>query len=524
MTAASQVIAGENFEISAATNLTGLITEAYVQIGNEQYTMTENTGTFTVSVPATAYEGQDSFIFQVYMTDGVNTLASEQKSVTVNQQASDAKLPAPLLVTEIVPNTENIGGSDGYEFFEIYNAGSQAVNLDQYSFWYDNGSSVTEWSLEDEGLVLDAGKSLVVWIKNEANIAAGTTVEDFNGEYGTSFTEGENLTTVQSDGFSNSGSRSLSLRTRTGLSLYTVTYTAGESSDGSLGENEAISFNYNGSEITTRYDGTVTPGQLDAEQAIVGQYTFPETAGSPSVTAEAPSQVNAGEDWTVQVTDTNLTGTILSAELRIYAGEGTDPAAVVDMTYQDDVLQASLPYDQLSQADQLQYEVEISDGVNSAVSARQTVTVGSSESVDTSLAPALTITEIIPDTSNVNDADAYEFIEIYNNSNQDIDLKDYKLYYNYPDNGDDSDVVWWVTSESKILKSGETLVFWVKNGSNDSLTIDDFNTKFGTNLTADQLIEISSGGYVQFRGAGGENCFQRKRCVGLCHLQYEWNG
>ena len=80
------------------------------------------------------------------------------------------------------------------------------MNLDQYSFWYDNGSSVTEWSLEDEGLVLDAGESLVVWIKNEANIAAGTTVEDFNGEYGTSFTEGENLTTVQSDGFSNSGS------------------------------------------------------------------------------------------------------------------------------------------------------------------------------------------------------------------------------------------------------------------------------------------------------------------------------
>ena len=522
VTAASQVIAGENFEISAATNLTGLITEAYVQIGNEQYTMTENTGTFTVSVPATAYEGQDSFIFQVHMTDGVNTLTSEQKSVTVNQQASDAKLPAPLLVTEIVPNTENIGDSDGYEFFEIYNAGSQAVNLDQYSFWYDNGSSVTEWSLEDEGLVLDAGKSLVVWIKNEANIAAGTTVEDFNGEYGTSFTEGENLTTVQSDGFSNSGSRSLSLRTRTGLSLYTVTYTAGESSDGSLGENEAISFNYNGSEITTRYDGTVTPGQLDAEQAIVGQYTFPEKAGSPSVTAEAPSQVNAGEDWTVQVTDTNLTGTILSAELRIYAGEGTDPAAVVDMTYQDDVLQASLPYDQLSQADQLQYEVEISDGVNSAVSARQTVTVGSSESVDTSLAPALTITEIIPDTSNVNDADAYEFIEIYNNSNQDIDLKDYKLYYNYPDNGDDSDVVWWETSESKILKSGETLVFWVKNGSNDSLTIDDFNTKFGTNLTADQLIEISSGG-MSNSGARGVKIASNVKDV-LDYVTYNMNG
>ena len=55
--------------------------------------------------------------------------------------------------------------------------------------------------------------------------------------------------------------------------------------------------------------------------------------------------------------------------------------------------------------------------------------------MDRSQAPALTITELMPDSSNVNGADAYEFIELYNNSNRDIDLKDYKLYYNYPDNG-----------------------------------------------------------------------------------------
>ena len=71
--------------------------------------------------------------------------------------------------------------------------------------------------------------------------------------------------------------------------------------------------------------------------------------------------------------------------------------------------------------------------------------------MELSAAPALVITELLPDSSNENGADAYEFIELYNNSNRDIDLKDYKLYYNYPDNGDDSDVVWWETNESKIL-------------------------------------------------------------------------
>ena len=522
VTASSQAIEGEDFEISAVTNLAGLIKEAYVQIGNAMYPMTENGGLYTVAVPAEAFEGQSSFTYQVYMNDGMNLLSGGQETVTVNRQASDAPLPAPLLVTEIVPNTDNVGDSDGYEFFEIYNAGSRAVNLDQYSFWYDNGSSVTEWKPEDAGLVLEAGESLVVWIKNEANIAAGTTAAEFNGEYGTALEEGKNLTTVQSGGFSNSGSRSLSLRTKTGLTLYTVNYSAGESADGSLGVGEAITFDYSGSEITARYDGNAQPGVLNTDQSVTGQYTFPETVENPSVTAEAPSQVNAGESWTVRVTDTSLTGTILSAELRIYTGEAAEPAAVVNMTWQDDVLQASLPYDQLNQTDEFRYEVEISDGVNSAVSGRQTVTVGSSASVDTSLAPALVITEIIPDTSNKNGSDAYEFIELYNNSNRDIDLKDYKLYYNYPDNGENSDVVWWETSESRILKSGETMVFWIKNGGNGSLTREDFNKKYGTELTEDQLIEISCDGMAN-SGARGVKIASNVKDV-LDYVTYNMGG
>ena len=42
-------------------------------------------------------------------------------------------------------------------------------------------------------------------------------------------------------------------------------------------------------------------------------------------------------------------------------------------------------------------------------------------------APTLTITEILPDSSNVEGADAYEFVEICNNANKSINLKDYRL-------------------------------------------------------------------------------------------------
>lgn len=107
----------------------------------------------------------------------------------------------------------------------------------------------------------------------------------------------------------------------------------------------------------------------------------------------------------------------------------------------------------------------------------------------------LVITEILPDSNNVNKADAYEFIEVYNNSNETIDLKDYKIYYNYPDKGDSSDVIWESDPSSIKIDPEETLVFWIKNGSNDELTVNDFNKEFNTNLVMGKnIVEIYSAG------------------------------
>lgn len=451
--------------------------------------------------------------------------AAQPLAAEAESTESAAELSAPILITEIVPNTDNVGGSDAFEYFEVYNAGNQPVNLDQYGFWYDNGSKVKQWTLNHEGLVLGAGETLVVWVRNAANLEAGYTVEDFNNYYSTAYQEGKNFTSVQSDGFSNSGTRRLSIRTATGLELQTVEYTAADSADGSLGVNESICFNYSGAEISVQYDRNVTPGALDGEQSIQGQYTFPAEVASPSVEADAASVIHAGDTWTVAMSSTNLTEGILSAELRLYAGDASDAAAVLPMTYADGQLQASLSYEQVQAggAGSFQYEIAVSDGINTAVSGRKTVNVDANEgTVDLSQAPALTITEIIPDTSNVNGADAYEFIEIYNNSNRDIDLKDYKLYYNYPDNGENSDVVWWETTESKILQAGDTLVFWIKNGGNNALTADDFNAKFGTSLDSSHLIEISSGGMAN-SGARGVKIATNVKDV-IDYITYNMNG
>lgn len=87
--------------------------------------------------------------------------------------------------------------------------------------------------------------------------------------------------------------------------------------------------------------------------------------------------------------------------------------------------------------------------------------------------PELLITEIMVRAQS--GTDPYEFIEVYNNTNVPIDIKDYK--FNYPSS--DIDV-------SKIIQPKEVLVIC----STSTTTLADFNAFYGTNLTEDQFVNF----------------------------------
>ena len=57
------------------------------------------------------------------------------------------------------PNTVNVDGSDAFEYFEVYNASNQTVDLKDYHFIYVNGTKETEWILEGD-IQLEAKKTL----------------------------------------------------------------------------------------------------------------------------------------------------------------------------------------------------------------------------------------------------------------------------------------------------------------------------------------------------------------------------
>ncbi|OPJ61685.1 metallophosphoesterase [Clostridium oryzae] len=98
--------------------------------------------------------------------------------------------------------------------------------------------------------------------------------------------------------------------------------------------------------------------------------------------------------------------------------------------------------------------------------------------VSTDDKPVLLITEVVPYSTN----DKYEFVEVYNNSDKDINLKDYRLNYRYPYDGRSSDIPWTTDKTDIVIKAGNVMVFWIINSKNASKTVADFNNNYSTNL------------------------------------------
>lgn len=415
--------------------------------------------------------------------------------LAADTEGTENRISSPILVTEVVPNTDNLASLDAYEYFEVTNISNQNVDLANYDIVYINGSKRTKWT--PNGCVIPADSSILVWIKNAGN--TDSTKSEFCSYYaekGYGTISEEQVVELASDGLSNSGTRALTVTTKTGKILTTAEYKASDSQNGKLDVDEAVSFIYEGDTATAVYDQKPTPLTV-GETDITGTYTVPEVVEKPTVTATEISMLSQGESLDIEVTGTNLGMEQIVSGKIVIDGDKQYP-----LTYDENgKLVGSIPSAELDGKTSFQYQVSIFDGTNTAVTVEKNVLMEGA--IDKTKAPALTITEIMPDSSNVGGADAYEFIEIYNNSDSTVNLKDYRLYYVYPDTG--VQTLWWETDD-KELAVGETLVFWIKNGPNDSLTREDFNKKFGTELTDEQLIQISNGGMANGSRRGLRLC------------------
>ncbi|GMX60774.1 hypothetical protein Elgi_07700 [Paenibacillus elgii] len=316
------VLSGSNLKIShtppaEASNADDLPISA-VFTGNQQtvtaavYYKTGSQSAFT-SLPMSAAPGggytakipreslaESVLQYFIQAKDGSRTVTSETYTVTVKLPDFDySKLP-PILVTELLPNSTNVGGADGYEFIEIYNNTDKPINFKDYKLFYRYTDSGPEddviWPTDREDLILPPKKPFVFWVINSQNTAK--TVADFNAAYQTNLVENTDIVKVYSDGMANGSKRGVSIGTNTHVDVSVAYY------DGSLPnetkENYGIVYKYpmdgTGTMIKASAGlkpaspGSLEPWQVPAQSLIV----TPDTSAPTVANLTQASQV---EQW-----------------------------------------------------------------------------------------------------------------------------------------------------------------------------------------------------------------------------------
>ncbi|WP_282140363.1 lamin tail domain-containing protein [Cytobacillus oceanisediminis] len=92
-----------------------------------------------------------------------------------NAKAEDAS-PPNLLITELIPNTDNYAGYDAFEYFELYNNSPDLIDLKGYRFASHN------WDEEiEEAYILKPWETVVVWTRT-ASISP-ISLDAFNYNY-----------------------------------------------------------------------------------------------------------------------------------------------------------------------------------------------------------------------------------------------------------------------------------------------------------------------------------------------------
>ncbi|UOE76100.1 S-layer homology domain-containing protein [Parageobacillus thermoglucosidasius] len=501
--------------VTAISNQQDLAIRTKVENGDENTTVTlfyqtspdlewkaktltkENNDEYSGTISAAEYVGTE-LSYYIEAKSGEQTTyypANKEEPVQVTIQAAgndDPQKNPKLLITEVVPDSTNTGSSDGYEFIEIYNNSNHPVSLQDYQIIYrypaaDHKADAI-WEFDDNKTI-PAQSSLVVWIKNGSN--EDKTLADFNNIYKSNVSE-DKMTTIHSAGMANTAERTIIIADKFNNEISSARYGKED-----VVQNKGIQYKVvNGQKQLVNIGlsnpanpGKIIEGQVPAEPVQVSHDTQP-----PVIMHTPVTKGKWQEDIKIEakVTDNEkVVSVVLSYRFQENGEYKSIPMELSNA--ETKTYSAIIPKESIF-TNEIFYKIEAFDGIQKAETEEQKITIDSG-SFDAQKLPPLLITELVPDSTNVNGLDGYEFIEIYNNSSKDINLKDYKIRYRYPMDGPEADLVWRPEKEDIILPAGKTMVFWIINKGNTDKTVADFNAHYGTQLVENEtIVKMNSNG------------------------------
>lgn len=288
-------------------------------------------------------------------------------------QPDPALVTAPLQITEVTPDTVNVGASDGYEFIEVYNASSRPIDFSDYSLNYLypladlTNSSTALWPSTPREAIIQPASTLVFWIKNGANDAL--TDADFNAKWGTDLVAGENLLEIFSGGMANGSARGLEIVTNTGFALNRAYYNLGgvDDVDADLG----IQYAPNPADLMVQQKlgkQAATPGSVFADQVPAGLVIAPADTTAPAVTDTTVAEIDPSVEFAFAF---DVTDDVQVRTVRLeYRSDVDDAMRALELQAAADGRSYgfSIPAVDLTGKQWFEYRVIARDGTNEAAS------------------------------------------------------------------------------------------------------------------------------------------------------------
>jgi hypothetical protein len=307
--------------------------------------------------------------YYIEASDGVNAVKTEEYRIEVKVTPVDYTAVPSFLITEVLPDSTNVGSADGFEFIEIYNNSTSPINLNDYKLNYryytnDPGSDVVWASIPDD-VVIPAKETLVFWIINDQN--GSKAVADFNQHFGTNLIENKDIVRIFSSGMANGSLRGLVIATNTGKEI-SVAYYNDESNVDDTYADKGIQYKYPTDKSTKMEKVMIeaaTPGSVRAIQVPTTAREYPVDSVNPvleNLTDESTVSQKDDIEVIAKATDDREVKTV-----KIFykiAGQEQFTEAIVKENYDDTFFHHTIYSPELIGKEYVEYYLFASDGTN----------------------------------------------------------------------------------------------------------------------------------------------------------------
>jgi len=419
----------------------------------------------------------------------VESQTDEKAGIQALNSEEDYNHFPQLLITELSPNS-NGGGTDYYEYIELYNNTNKQLSMENYSFIYKYTDTGVEMPFLVPAVTIAPQQTIVYWFNN-----GNRTLADFNTNFGLNLSADQVVEFKDVfPGFANGGNRALLIKDKAGKEIVSASYLGEENDNNGAG----IEYKYPASGTAMdkyRVLAAPTPGAIEADQVPERPVNLDETPKDEEAPAINHTPVTGSDAFSPIKIEATVTDNMSKPFVTLnFKKEGDETYTSISMNASEgDQAKFFVEIPGVNVESDITYFIEATDGTNSSKTEEYIITVKKS-SLDFNKLPAFLVTEVVPDSTNVGSADGYEFIEIYNNTDKDTNFKDYKIQYRY---GTDptTDVIWPSIPDDVVIPAKKTLVFWIINDQNTNKTVADFNAIYGSNLVENKdIVKIYSAG------------------------------